>query len=898
MDSEYVNIKNYIKDFLENNKAIVQDVLDMEERYEEFSNLFSPQQLSELEGFELLKKFFPHDGDKNTLAYQLDFNSLYGSIKGGYPTAYYLYKPKKTNVWTIGSGKNSKNLSDNDAIQIATKIRDVLVEGAETIRISQLNTVDDYKNLEHKLDDLFEDSPITPHHAWVHKYYSIIFRDYIPNIHQKKMKNEMIKKFHIEPEKGYYAMDGQLYQLYNNLGIKFYSLFNENIVGLFYKFDNTVWEDFNPNNLCSIKKKGKSKKGTDKMDVDTGNIYSNFYNYLISNNYFFSKKLIENYLLSLKVKPFIILTGNSGTGKTKLSQLFAEYLNHSSYHMVDVTTRAGSWGYSEKKDEEGNQCEWTLSADDFNDILPIDEIEGTYEIEIGGYKTNANITFLPQLSYKKECEDFKNHFKELYYREQEQIKEDKKNQQVHNLQKVKVGIFYESPDTVISQDYKKSAEISLNMNINKSNNVVLPMKFMDYVPIETNVPCILECDGLFAKGTLSLKFRIGNYQTKEIKEYLKSLKENNINTFQLKIFDFNPDLTNFKSNDFLNLSNIKYNNDNYVIVPVGANWTENRNVVGYYNVLTKSYQHTPSLDLLLKAESKVKDKKPYFLILDEMNLSHVERYFSDFLSAMESNKPIPLHRNSDEDKEKEVPENIKIPDNVFIIGTVNIDETTYMFSPKVLDRANVLEFKTFEDISITNYIKNNIIEMEFEGDVDYLENPLSDVDIRENILTIVNDDFKDVKYENYSKNMNESHTDENGIIRECSVLEELTIELNRLNNYLKDSGFGFGYRTVNEILAFMVVAWKYEYKPNIWNNWRRYFDSQILQKILPKLHGSQIVLEETLNNLLICCLNLDNLDDIPKLSEIDNNYPYPESAKKLIQMKNILDKQTYVSFIN
>jgi len=50
------------------------------------------------------------------------------------------------------------------------------------------------------------------------------------------------------------------------------------------------------------------------------------------------------------------------------------------------------------------------------------------------------------------------------------------------------------------------------MNINKSNNVVLPMKFMDYVPIETNVPCILECDGLFAKGTLSLKFRIGNYQ--------------------------------------------------------------------------------------------------------------------------------------------------------------------------------------------------------------------------------------------------------------------------------------------------------------------------------------------------------------------------------------------------
>ena len=52
-----------------------------------------------------------------------------------------------------------------------------------------------------------------------------------------------------------------------------------------------------------------------------------FYDYLINQGYLFDKETIENYLLSLKVKPFAILTGNSGTGKTKLSQLFAQYLS-------------------------------------------------------------------------------------------------------------------------------------------------------------------------------------------------------------------------------------------------------------------------------------------------------------------------------------------------------------------------------------------------------------------------------------------------------------------------------------------------------------------------------------------------------------------------------------------
>lgn len=334
----------------------------------------------------------------------------------------------------------------------------------------------------------------------------------------------------------------------------------------------------------------------------------------------------------------------------------------------------------------------------------------------------------------------------------------------------------------------------------------------------------------------------------------------------------------------------------YEIVPVGSNWTENRNVVGYYNVLTKEYQHTQSLDLLLDAG---KDKEnPYFLILDEMNLSHVERYFSDFLSAMESDKPIPLHRAT---VEVDVPTELKIPENVFIVGTVNVDETTYMFSPKVLDRANVLEFKTFEQLSISDYVKDNRPKVTFKEDVDYLENVLSDKGLRENILSIVKDEFSEVKFKIEIKkiiNEGDENEEETTDIIEGKVLDEIIKTLTQINEYLKGSGFEFGYRTVNEILSFMYVAWKYERRDPEWDNWKRYLDAQILQKILPKLHGSQMVLSETLDNLLTYCLDIESVDEAPELKDIDERYPYPNSAKKLIQMKEVLEKQRYVSFIN
>ena len=136
----------------------------------------------------------------------------------------------------------------------------------------------------------------------------------------------------------------------------------------------------------------------------------------------------------------------------------------------------------------------------------------------------------------------------------------------------------------------------------------------------------------------------------------------------------------------------------YELIAVRPDWTDSRALLGFYNPLTKTYLPTPTLQLLLRAQAEVEatadtgPPRPFFLIFDEMNLARVEHYFSDFLSAMESGDAIHLHDDAELEEAAGTPRRIAIPKNVFVIGTVNVDETTYMFSPKVLDRSFVLEF--------------------------------------------------------------------------------------------------------------------------------------------------------------------------------------------------------------
>jgi len=325
--------------------------------------------------------------------------------------------------------------------------------------------------------------------------------------------------------------------------------------------------------------------------------------------------------------------------------------------------------------------------------------------------------------------------------------------------------------------------------------------------------------------------------------------------------------------EYLNRKNI----GNYIIIPVGANWTENRHLMGFYNVITGDYQSTPALDLIINASY---DKtKPYFLILDEMNLSHVERYFSDFLSAMESGEKVSLYssENAKNIKNIKVPEKLKVPENLFVIGTVNVDETTYMFSPKVLDRANTIEFTTYP---ANEYIMCEIEPEAPKGDIDFLENVLSNLETREFKIKKLKDLLSNVK-----------------VNKEETLWDILALKIHSFQEILSEAGFDFGFRVIDEIMRFMYVAWLYEGSPSQWDNWQRYFDVQIMQKMLPKLHGSQrelgIVLEKLfklcyvgeLNGKLWYSVNLEENDSI-----------YPVSAKKLQKMGKTLQEKRFVSF--
>jgi 5-methylcytosine-specific restriction enzyme B len=334
--------------------------------------------------------------------------------------------------------------------------------------------------------------------------------------------------------------------------------------------------------------------------------------------------------------------------------------------------------------------------------------------------------------------------------------------------------------------------------------------------------------------------------------------------------------------------------EGYEVVPVGSDWTDNRNIVGFVNHLRLDkadnpiYQGTAVLDLLLRA--KANESRPFFLILDEMNLSHVERYFADFLSAMESHESVPLHQESVVLKTPDgntVGRTVDFPDNLFVVGTVNVDETTYMFSPKVLDRANVLEFRVTEEDAKIFLERGGLgirsVEIAPKG---YAEGFL---DLCRKAHVTPQPELK------LAKASKENGSPPNTAFNNCrTTLEEVF-------GVMRKSRQEFAYRSMAEILRYVHVDFELTNDAEQWQ-WKECMDAQILQKILPKLHGSKKRIEPLLTGLAKYCEKGDKEEakqfsrDDKTLTKCDQPM-FKNSYEKLWEMREAVRRDQFVSYI-
>lgn len=325
---------------------------------------------------------------------------------------------------------------------------------------------------------------------------------------------------------------------------------------------------------------------------------------------------------------------------------------------------------------------------------------------------------------------------------------------------------------------------------------------------------------------------------------------------------------------------------NITFIPVEAGWKDGRNIIGYKNPFGDDgevYQPTPLINMLLKASSAKYSGIPFFVVFDEMNLSHVEMYFARFLALMETSRHegisnVPLlttddlvilqkyYKNNNEFLEytyEAITRNgLYIPSNVIFVGTVNIDETTYMFSPKVLDRSFVIERNTEIPSKIFNesLIPNNVKASLEIGQINsYLLSPL---------------------------NIRKSLNDLSSASPQYDLIQKVVEFLDKVYTLVEE--FTFGYRTVVECCEYYVKAIELSTNYNADLDWLKeeecLFDEILMQKVLPKIHGNRKQLVNLLRRLIDFCKDGERVRFI-------------KSYSKLIAMEKNLNVTGYSGFI-
>ncbi len=281
-------------------------------------------------------------------------------------------------------------------------------------------------------------------------------------------------------------------------------------------------------------------------------------------------------------------------------------------------------------------------------------------------------------------------------------------------------------------------------------------------------------------------------------------------------------------------------NNCYLRLAVRPSWNDDRYLLGYLNTITDKYVSVPALDFVRQAS--VKKDNIYFLCLDEMNLAHVEYYFSQFLSAMEetdeADRRIPLISPSDRQRLSEetgaqsvMEPYLQLPPNLLFTGTINVDETTQQLSDKVIDRANTIEF--------------------FEVELDKIpaDQPMPGA-------------IQPVTAQVWGSYI---------IKKPDTSYRPLIIEIGKL---LNKAGMGLGYRILNDIELYLANSAGLLQPVDA-------FDLQVKQRILPRVRGSDT---QELQDLL------QDLIDFTVRNKL------PRSRQRLEEMQTRLKRDGYTSF--
>lgn len=374
----------------------------------------------------------------------------------------------------------------------------------------------------------------------------------------------------------------------------------------------------------------------------------------------------------------------------------------------------------------------------------------------------------------------------------------------------------------------------------------------------------------------------------------------------------------YKGTDFANDRWTLHSPANFELIQVKPNWHNSMDVIGYLsNIPSPHYVFTPFIEFIVKAWQH--PEVPFFLCLDEMNLAPVEEYFAEFLSAIESRSfegeeyltdPIIKPFNSfgeyvaktmvntlfpnftAGDTESAITKVIKhfrskgltLPKNLIVIGTVNMDETTFSFSRKVLDRAMSVEMN---EVNYDSFLTDT-----------------TDDDLKAIVEAFEENDDADL-----NALLVDRHIEAREIIDYLGDDARFTIDyLKRINALLEGTPFKLGYRAANEALIYLQASQEFGQTDRI-----AALDNFTLMKILSRIEGDETKLKITdseadKERITKAEVNVDeakqygDLNILTALRHIITNQLGEQdklhSVKKIDSMLSQLKRDHFVSFWN